>query len=646
MALGSVRLKGEFKSDEGVDYVVDIYDANHVGGYTSVTLGSDGFKLKYSGSGKERFDPIKASQVTFEVFEYSSAVGNVIDELATGEQGDFKVKITKDGSSFWNGILLTDVSSTKDESLPRSHQLRAVCGLSLMKKLDFNSKVFDGVNSTIDGLHTHLRILQYLLKFYITDDFYSGSQTFIRTSVNWFEDSHPAYAQNIDPMLYSATYPLAFQDVSDAGQTKNISAYDALKQLCLTWGARVFMADGEWYFQQYDAHKNMPVYYRRYNKNGTALGSGSVDWGVTTGTANGSADVIRLAGGSTEYYPKLRQVVATYGEWGNNWLRTQGFAIDNGTGAMGWNTSTNTFTLDHVESLSGSAISFYYDYMVDYFGATSSWSANWTWGIWVKMKIGNYYYTNAGWSTTSGTYTQAIGSVPSLNPHYGNINILTTQLPASGNLEVQVGFYCHDSSGNNQVYGTTNTDVLLYQNSTSHPDNGIKYTINGSVDVKRVFGSTDSSANDSNEKVDMGTLRIGDGPTTSARGRIRVSSDLVTWSLGKEDSWKAFNTGNSENITQLMVNEFLYGQKAFIKKHQRIYLVRAGESLNFYNAANEGLSVLSPNGWTLIAAKDEIRGEFYETKRDTSNVVLDPADISSSTLGQNNNTNQNVWFNL
>ena len=168
MALGAVFAYSEFTSDQGVTYKLSIYDSTYGAGSYEFTCGGDGFVLTYKGQGDERYQPIKSSSVTFEmnIPNTSSALYSIPNNLQTAEQGRYKLKIersTNGGVSYddyWNGVIVADVAEFEDVSFPAFYKFTAVDGLSLMKKVPFDTDIYNGVVGSPTSLYTFTNILQ------------------------------------------------------------------------------------------------------------------------------------------------------------------------------------------------------------------------------------------------------------------------------------------------------------------------------------------------------------------------------------------------------------------------------------------------------------------------------------------------------
>lgn len=631
MALGNERFFAEFKSDQGVQYKLSIYDEDYIGATSEFVL-ADGFKLKYRGENAERYQAIKTSSVDFTALAKDGLFLAFLTELRGADQSRFKIKIQRDEgsgySNFWHGVLLPDIGKLADEYIPQPVKFRAVDGLSLMKKIDFNRDVYDGTNGDPKSLYTFIVVLMNMFKYYnpTSDFFTAGVDNFFRTYIGWYEDSMATPGQNLDPLKESAIYPEAFIDEDDNGVREALSAYHVIEQICECWGMRLFQSDGIWHFIQSDAYRNSPIYYRRYLYDTSSVaGSSSLTLNKTLGTNPQTQNILKLSGSKFGYFPKLQKVKAKYGKWTSSGMYGDEQSL------VDWNSfipmQSNLINLGYVEAITGSQINIQHRYKYRFTGTYNS--ATWVAPV-IKVRymirIGTQYYNGTDWTTTASFVEQEINPVNIYiitgGWQYSNaFSITTTDIPASGDLEYYaVKFISSYTMPNFALSNDNEFDVTILENTPANPS-VVQYMVNGSIDVDRVFASTDNNTN-ANDELDLGELRIGDGPTTSAPswGRIRVHEGGGVWSNGNESNWQAWGSGTSSNITQILTDQCLQGQRKFIEKNDYKIFLRNKEKYNFYNSLDDGLREMIPNGYKFDALNDEISGQWFESDGDSTGI--------------------------
>ena len=121
--------------------------------------------------------------------------------------------------------------------------------------------------------------------------------------------------------------------------------------------------------------------------------------------------------------------------------------------------------------------------------------------------------------------------------------------------------------------------------------------------------------------MELGKMRIGDGPTTAAPswGRFRINNGS-SWLNTIEENWQAWQTGNEDRITQILTEQNYVGQRDFTNLMEYKFVLRTGLTYVFTPLAAiidktiNGDPTMVMNGYKFIANTDEVSGEFYQTK--------------------------------
>lgn len=657
MALGTTPLKSEFKSDFGIQYRIKIYDSTNALGNSEVpfTVDSNGFTLTYKGKGKERYDTMKES--TLEVGMYYGSTGTAkefIDALQTSDQGRFKISVersTNSGgsySAYWYGVITADIMTLPDESAPSLAKIKASCGLALMKDIPFDRDVYNGTNGNVNSLYTIRNIVGNMLEHYLggVEDFYTTS-TMWYDMTHWYEDTMPAPASSNSPWERSAVYPNAFRDIEydegDPVKTESISAYDTLKSILEAFGCRIFQANGFFYIVHHDMWRNdlSKWYYRRMSKTGGELGSGIYSYQeiiFDLGKVGDSEPLIKLAGGSQTYYPPLKKTRAVYSNWADDGLYSA--SQDLSDFVSNADMESNLVDLGYVEASGGSFLSVNHRTRLKRVsGSPSGWDSFMDYVHLIYMiKVGSYYWdeANGEWTTTQTSCVKVIAeSMYEFaytegndidNWCYQQVSMITADLPVSDEVEYFASFVQGNSyTTDGQTDGTSVYDVQIMANTASYPSL-IQYTTDGNTPFERVFVTQDDNS-DANEEMDLGNLRIGDGPTTASPswGRIRINNGS-SWLNTIEENWQAWQTGTEDRITQILTEQNYVGQRDFTNLREYNFVIR-DTTYSFTPLACivdktfSGNPTMVMNGYKFIANKDEISGEYYQTKIDVTAIT-------------------------
>ena len=662
MALGTTPLKSEFKSDAGVQYRIKIFDEETSlgNGQVPFTVDSKGFVLTYKGQGKERYDTIKESTLEFGMYYGETGTArSFINAIQTSTQGRFKVSVERSTNSgttyspYWRGVILADIMTLNDESAPSLAKIKASDGLSLMKDIEFDRDVYNGMNS----LRTLVHYVGNMFEYYLggTQDFYDNTNTMWYEMVHWYEDSMPSPATSSSPWEYSAVYPNAFRDIEydegDPVKETSISAYDVLKSILEAFGCRVFQAKGYFYIVHHDMWRNdsSKWYYRRYSKLGSELGNGtypSEDILFNLGKVGSGEKLIKLSGGTQSYYPPLKKTKAIYSNWSNDGLYSA--SQDLSDFVSNADMESNLFSLGFVEASGGAYLSVNHRTRLKRVSGTgTNWDSFMDYiHIVYMIKVGSYYWDDANgeWTTTQTSCVKVIvtnmyqfayvdGNVID-NWCYQQVSMITSDLPTSDEVEYFASFIQGNSYTNDgQPQGTSVYDVEVMANTSANPSN-IQYTVDGETPFERTFVTTDDTST-ANEVMDLGKMRIGDGPTTASPswGRIRIWNGS-SWQNTIEEDWQAWQTGNEARITQILTEQNYTGQRDFTNLMEYNFVIDNDDYTPLSSLVDTTLSgnpIMVMNGFKLIANTDEVSGEYYQTLIDLTaidNITITESEIT------------------
>lgn len=643
MALGNIRYQAEFDTVYGVNYKIQIFDADHTGSATDFKVRPPGFSLKYDGEGKERSDTIKASSCSIFAISEDGSFDTFTRSIREGAQGRFKVRILRQNAKYWIGTILADVGSEMLASHPNKITLRAVDGLTFLKDIPFNRDI---PSSEATGDQVHILVIQNILRYYTnTYDFFGVSDTILRTCVNWYEADQPTPASNIDPLEYTANNMIVFS-IFEAGITKKRTAFQVLNEYCRLWGARIFQSNGVWCFFQESGYRNSAS-IRNYRPNTTTLSDNSSInfFAARAGTQQDDQTFILLEGSKRSFYPTLKKTVTVYGDWSNNILFNENYTL-----AAGSAPTLNT-DIAYVPLIADSSIQVQFNCKVQfpittqdpfsgayYWGNPPNESFNYLLRVAVVLKVGSYYYTNNGWSLSEGYYNTlflAGAYFMAVEAAQGGdqnlvfpIEFIAPNPPAAGQLSFGAFYDIWEGDGVTQNSATNlfqgaMTVAFVFQgpNGPFNPNifqgNTITFIQDGDIYGEREFKSENQTST-ANAVLDLGTQLLGDGPQPWSFGNLTVSSDGTNFSFGAESSWTAFSTGITANISKILVNQFQAGQQQSIPILQAAFVMRptANDFIEFADSLVFESRHYIANGWTYRAYEESYQGEWYLTTSD------------------------------
>lgn len=686
MALGTNFLRSEFQSNNGVYYRINIYDSTDAlgPGLATFLVDDNGFTLTYKGKGKERYDNIKESNVTigmfFDVDGASAKPDEFLNALQTSEQGRFKIEILRSDddtiySTYWLGIVLADILTINDQSGPSLAKIKATCGLALMKDIPFNRDVYNGDFGSDTSLYTFSNIVTNFLRLYTGGhaDFFASGAIYWYEMTHWYEDTMPAPSASNSPWGLSAIYPNAFNDIryndGEPEQKTPISAYDALQSILDCWGCRIFQTGGNWWVVHHDMYRNDTSlhYYRIMSKvSATPIFSGTLSTFNTFFEVDNVGEIdnndihgIKLAGGTETYYPPLRKTRAVYSNWTDAGILGT-FQEDVNPYFTDAILETTLSDIGYVEAVGNAFINISHNVRIkrvsgapDPLDSALTQNSDYIQIVYM-LKIGSYYYNNytGEWTTTPTSIV--IPVMVALYQFWGEggievwqnvqISVSTAEIPVSGELEYAVAFIQgnpYTDTGNTS--GTSTYDLQILAHTSDNPSR-IQYTIDGENSFERSFLTEDQDSS-ANEVVDLGKMRIGDGPGTSAPywGRIRVSNG-TSFANEVEESWQAWETGTEDRITQILTEQNYAGQRDFTPKKTLRFQIKNLKPYTMLQAIIDNTDTTDTkyvcNGFKLIANTDEVEGEYWLARSDYEGLAFTFVDLEEYGF----NPSPGEWF--
>jgi hypothetical protein len=441
----AIKFFSEFADEKGEEWQINIQDTAFPGGTPiELALASDGFTLSYKGDNEKKFTPIIGSSVSFTVFNDSSGFETFLNTtIPTSEEGQLLVEILKDpgtGSEmvWWRGVLLTEQIEQLDEPAPTPVTLTASDDLAHLGTLDTDEFLSISVPDGIAGA------IWACLSFTRTFTLYDSTDPFLRY-LNDFEVDGFTGSDYLGETAFN--YPAVYND------TTNVVDYptmlELLRSLCITFNARVFMAEGKWWF--------MPVNLWLRELQGDPIGTTPELYGIlknrTAESISGltksnfasnfsqtidSTNLVKQRGGTITYTPGVKKVTRRRLYKGNTnifYLADFG-ATFNATGAQ------LSFSDLNITYFAGQEfnIELSTNITIDAANVAENPANNYLLRADITLQIGTQYWTNSGWSGTAGVYSIILAQwqyANGLDIGTGFIQIQTDALPSD-----QIGFDC------------------------------------------------------------------------------------------------------------------------------------------------------------------------------------------------------------
>ena len=632
-----IRLFSEFTDDQGTDWRLNIHDSDYVGSAVEFNLGADGFVLRYSGNNEDRYQPLIGSEVTFTLTETLAAHETFMNLLAQNVEVRFSVSIRRDPDGtddfWWGGVLLPEQVIRPYDAQPIQNTLTASDDLGNLQSVKYNNdgSAYTGIESGVEHLlnclnktrATHLwgteDFLYYLNDFDSTD--YTGSDQLDDTRISHYGLYNPD--QN--------------------GVNQYYSAFDVLESLARVFNARVFQAQGKWWFLPLGAQKySTTLTVEGTQKDGTAITQQSI-----AAAKAFDSNFERLRGYEYSYLAPLKTVTRTR-RFNGNWP----VILDNLYTEAQFGTTLSDTDIDYVTGTI-LAVSGTFNYTYDGDGTSTGNDRVSRVELEFTIKIGTKYlqrnvtytgtqlvfngfgdpdefpyeytthvYGNTSLSSSAATYTivspifdKQDGESLSI-PFYIELPALAT---AESGLDITVDINGIDDTGaaDTDLTNTTDADYEIVV---------LRADVIGDEALGDTVSFTATNSDTARADLDQGEVLFGDYQTINADGTISfIESATQTFST----SWQSLNyTGTGLSINKLAVQEILGGQvKPTRIQRGEVY----GLPIYMWQVIDDtdGDYALFELTYTARSLTNEV--EAFLISRDISGVTADQDDVKNTT---------------
>ena len=631
----AIRFTSEFRSDTGIDYKIEIDDSIFVGSPTTFKVAAEGFVLEYAGETDDIISPIMSSNVSIPFLVETVLQETFFTQLVSVQESRFRLKISRFDSgsykTYWTGYIMQDIAQIEDVSFPYIYDLRAVDGLGRLANIDYN--INNDVFQNSLALTRLNKLVYNCLSAIGTTDLFGSTETYLETCVNWWEDSM-TYATTKDVANEIAVDRRVWTSISDDGVETYTKMIDVLRQLCVTFGARVYQSNGRFIFEQYGERAAATRIVSTYDRAGGYIATASVSDDVVINKTVGAA---RLAGNQFDFLPAVKRCEIEFQQKFMGSRVGQILFNENRTTAQvfGFISADANAVLEivcpsvrfYITNQSPPPPSIPFSPIVPIFG------------LMIRIEDVNnpgvyYYYSRtfngyntatpygpASWTTTASDYMFDPGS--SQFNFNGNMSILssiaiqTDQLPVSGELVFQLKQPVLRFIFNNALYSAPPlysglpVDSYISYNYFANVD----YVSSGKLNPQSVIyrASNGNTRIESNLVLNLGTTSVADGPLQT--GNLAIFRTAGIW--GGSDNWRKGNSGSYKKILQLLVTEALGLHAKPIRRYNGSFYSSHDISRRFTFDLFDWLFI----GGRFTANTETIDGEFFAIARDVSQVV-------------------------
>jgi hypothetical protein len=257
--MAAKRFSTTYISDRNVSRTIEIWDTDFAGASTDFETAAGGYSITYSDTGDQWPGIFKATQCQFTLLVQNSTHEALVTDFSTSPEGRFMVKITDGSTLVWTGNILTDSTSYDEAYYPFSLKITAVDGIGTLKDIDFANagSPYTGKNLVIEYITRCLSKISYVSTFYSVGD------RFVRTAVDWWEETMTNSSSGADCFNFTYLDNSVYYKF-DKGVQKYQSCYDVLKDILTTFECTITYANGAFWINQTSYREASTIVTRSY----------------------------------------------------------------------------------------------------------------------------------------------------------------------------------------------------------------------------------------------------------------------------------------------------------------------------------------------------------------------------------------------
>ena len=637
--MANPKLYGEFRSDHGNFYLIEIWDEDYTGNDPDrFNVTSGGFELNYSGQTDNIYSPVIGSSVSFGMYIKDAATRAFETDFKNYQENRYYVKIWKgqyDGQDsdkwyntskvsddglvmnfspdeeelvyldfFWGGYILQDIVKIEDTAEPYVLQIEANDGIAKLKNVDalrFRSSITSIFSNAIFSSYSHSIFPTEWPALKVISDWWSQQQT---------------YSASSNPLDSTAIDVDVFHEFDADGNIRKASYYDVLTNVCKAFGMRFYFSNGSYRAEQVFQRDSSTFTEFSYKANGNLIGYESV---TRDKTLNQTSNKARLAGNIFNFLPAVNKTQITTDEGDVSYAGIISNQTSQPTIDLGFTTDDPQNWLEinfksEVEleiNTNVNNIKIYYIIKVDVIlddGTTT---------YYLKRDHIGLTPSNASWTTTQAGsgYEVIIGpfieqvqspySPPYSEFHSASFTVITPTLPQDGDITVEF-------NGDRWVNKSGVTRTLNASNNSYWDSKTISIDKMNGNNGHFVEAEVTNSNIGSGLVYDLGATKIFDG--SGNRGSLYFKNGLVyTLTTG----WREGNSGSYITAQRLIANEFL----ALMNKPIQKYEGSIFSSHHFMTRLIfEGKNWVQLGG-RFTANSDEWDGEWFAISKETITIT-------------------------
>lgn len=627
-----VLFKSEHTSDRSRDYKIEIIDTDTGTLIGDMAVNQDGFRIEDTGKSKTLHDTIIAKVVSFTVQVQNQDQEDWIVDLATNEEGRYVIKLYRDTTLKFIGVLVTDSVQIDNAPKPYNFKLEAVDGIKLLKGVKYvPSYITRGAGSSS---------AQFSLMTYLADCFsllptigqYGPSDDFFSVSLNWWSKEHIDNSQDIGNVLDKTyTFWQTFGKEQDENDFVFFDCYTIIDEICKAFNCRLYYDEGYYHMEQIGqrdaATVDEIIYSKPSSGSWTQLSTPSTDYDIDVDQTNN----YHLAGGVIKFLPPLRRVLVNFDINPNyNLLPTADPLNQDRTPAyepIGYfhvtdNTPSLTFDLSLISRFAGSAAT-----TTDYRRV----------GFKLKLRVGSKvldgYLGSLSWldyATNTDAFVK-IGfnddpylpiSTPEIGQAFDTIAQFTTpEITESGVVQFDLLPAYSYYDGTQWVYEETTPTNVIHNWTATRAE--LFPTVGDNTD--ELITITSESSQDKGTQAFERDIILSDGYVVGRPGTMCVKTNPTTNEFVVTTGWKIGSGAGTYKIHSILLAESILSQRL---KTLRIYQGVLFCRQDYISIRNRVVY----DGYNLIFNKSTLRTNFDEIDVEMIEVDVDTSGITNSEI--------------
>jgi len=487
-------------------------------GYSGSTTEWTGVSIKrqYEELSFRQINNIQKSTCSGQIRVEDSAQRTILESIASSELGDYQVKLKKNGSVVWTGLLVPDLISISEENYGNQ-------SANLQAKDIF----FSGDYTLATGAEKAIVIIADLLDTL-------GYGLNIKTYTTWTESEISA-SDDVLNQVYHEKERLRTYAKTSGEVDRPISNEQALIYMLKTYGLILRQANNEWQLIQLSAlDDTSSVPTSTYNSSGVQQGSPLTN--VNLRESVDSDDLYLLGSSSNNYFAGIKRAKAKF----DHQSVVQGIKIPREL----WLTTTNESYSQFWQGDGTGNISLEFNLWV---ADTGSIPDNYP-SAQIRIQSGSYYWNGTAWGTSSTEVTIEV-SGPTTTDSDGNhvyksglVSLVTDPIPDAADGTLTITFIPSPTIVTSVVYSYFR-DIIFNLSYQDDIENSL--SIDFELEQTGIF----------NAEYDYGSFYFGDGPATASLSALKDSNNDLT------DAWKQIGEGTSVSHQEILLREILDFQR-------------------------------------------------------------------------------------